>query len=325
MKAAVFDRYGPPEVLRIADVATPTPGDGDILVRIRATVATPPDCAFRSGNPFIVRFFTGLLRPKYRIIGTALAGIVESVGAGVTRFAPGDRIYGASDVDFGTTAEFKCLPQDGSLAVMPANLDFGDIVALSEGFLTAMPYLRDEAQLAAGQRILVNGASGSIGTVAVQLARHMGAHVTAVCSARNHALVLSLGADAVLDYTKVDFTAGGETYDVVFDTVGKSAFSRCRRILTPQGRYMTTVPALGGVLASLMTRKSKGKRAIFATTGLRPIADKVRDLQLLNDLVEAGVLRAVIDRRYPIEGIAEAHRYVDTGHKVGGVVIDIGH
>lgn len=321
MKAIVLDRYGGPEVLRYADVQRPVPGPGEILVRNHATVATPPDVAFRSANPFIVRFFTGLLRPKSPIMGSTFAGEVAAIGAGVSRFGVGDRVFGASELEGGTYAQYLRLPEAGSVARRPESLDYETACALAEGFLTALPFLRDEAALKAGQAILVNGASGSVGTVAVQLAKHMGAHVTGVCSTRNLELVAGLGADEVIDYEREDFTSRSAAWDVIFDAVGKSSFTRCRAPLKPGGVYMTTVPGPGIMWHMLTKSRPEGKRALLATTGLRPPAAKQRDLELLVELTATGRLRAVIDRRYPLADMADAHRYVETGRKRGSVVI----
>jgi NADPH:quinone reductase-like Zn-dependent oxidoreductase len=322
MQAMVYERYGPPEVLRLREVAKPVPGAGEVLIRIVASVATPPDCAFRSGRPFVARLFTGLLRPRFRILGGSLAGVVEAVGDGVARFRPGDRVFGASDGS-GCYAGYICLSEPAALAKLPTEMDFGDAVALAEGFLTALPFLRDEARIRAGQRVLVNGASGSIGTTAVQLAKHFGAEVTAVCSGAKAGMVRSLGADRIIDYTAENFTRAGERWDIIFDTVGKSSFADCRRALSPSGVYLTTVPTLACALQTLRTRNSPRQRAVFATTGLRPADAKAADLELLRELVEAGRLRAVIDRRLPLADLAAAHRYVETGRKRGSVVIAI--
>ncbi len=324
MKAIVCERYGGPDVFRYAEVERPEPGPGQILVRNHATVATPPDVAFRSAKPFIVRFFTGWLRPKEPVMGGSLAGEVVAVGEGVTAWRPGDRVFGATDLG-GTYAEYVRLRHDGAIAQIPDGMSYEDACALSEGFLTAMPFLRDEAKLAAGHAILINGASGSVGTVAVQLAKHMGARVTAVCSTRNLALVRELGADEAIDYTREDFTARRGGWEVIFDAVGKSTFTRCRAALKPGGAYMTTVPSLGIMWHMLVKPRGDGKRALLATTGLRPDAAKRRDLDLMAELWAAGVLRAVIDRRYALGEMAEAHRYVETGRKRGSVVITMPH
>ncbi len=298
MKAIVYERYGPPDVLELRDVAKPVPKDNEVLIRIHATVATPPDCAFRKAQPFAVRFFTGLTRPKNTILGTALAGQIEAVGKDVTRFKTGDRVFGASNTKFGTYAEYLCLPEDGILATIPAGVSFGDAVGNSEGFLTAMPFLRDTGRIQRGQQVLINGASGSIGTKAVQVARHYGAEVTGVCSTRNLELVKSLGADHAIDYTKEDFTATGQAYDIIFDTVAKSSFSRCKKALKPNGVYLVTAMSPAGLLLMLWTSIKGGKKAKNAATGLRKAEDQVKDLLLLNELVAAGEIRAVIDRHY---------------------------
>jgi NADPH:quinone reductase-like Zn-dependent oxidoreductase len=323
MKAMVIDRYGPPDVLRLAELPKPVPKPDEVLIRLHASAATPSDCAFRSANPFIVRFFAGLTRPKYPVMGDAIAGVVEAVGAEVSRFRPGDRVYGSSDAQFGAYAEHKCVRQDWSIAPMPAGMSFAEAISLSESFLTAMPFLRDEARLQPGQKILVNGASGSVGSMAVQLARAMGAEVTGVCSTRNAELVRSLGADRVIDYTREDFTAVRDGWDAIFDAVGTSSFGRCRAALKAGGVYMTTVPSFHILGTMLTTRRGRGRFGLLATTGLRPAPAKIADLELLNQYWAAGKVRAVIDRHYPLERAAEAHAYVETGRKRGSVILDI--
>lgn len=322
MKAAVIDRYGPPDVLVVRDIPVPTPGAHEILVRNHASIASPPDCAMRSANPFIIRFFSGLWRPKTPVIGYTVAGEVAAVGAGVTRFKPGDRIYGAADTRLGGYAEFALVVDDSALVPLPDGPSYGEAAAIAESFLTAWPFLREGAVLQPGQSILINGASGSIGGMAVQLAKHMGAVVTGVCSGRNADLVRSLGADHVIDYTKADFTAGGVAYDVIFDAIGKSSFARTKAALQPGGIYLTTVPSLG-----IMLQKGKadaqGRRANILFTGLRPESEKLTDLALVPQLLAAGAIRPVIDRTYPLSDIAEAHRYVETGRKTGSVVVEI--
>lgn len=323
MQAVVIDRYGSPEVMRLVDIDMPTPGPDDVLVRLHASVATPPDCAFRSANPFIIRLMFGLTRPRNPRLGTVFAGVVEAVGSSVTQFMAGDRVFGADDETMGTYADYIALPQDGLIARMPEGLDFGDAAGLCEGFLTAMPFLRDEARLERGQTILVNGASGNIGTIAVQQAKLMGAIVTGVASARNRDLVLSLGADSFIDYGAKDFTTHTGRYDVIFDSVGKSSFRRAAPALKPKGVYMTTVPSFAIIGPTLRAKKAKGKRGLLATTGLRKREDKRADLALLASMIADGKLRCVIDRRYPLPAISDAHAYVETGRKRGSVVIDI--
>lgn len=324
MKAACVDSYGPPEVVVVRQMPDPVMGVNDVLVRQAASTVSPADCAFRSAEPFIVRLFAGLTKPKDPIPGGALAGIVEAVGSAVTRFRPGDRVFGTTDPAPGALAELVAVAETAALAVMPDGLDFGEAAGLTYSFLTAMPFLRDEAKLQPGQTILINGAAGSIGTVAVQLAKHFGARVTAVCSTRNIDLVRSLGADEVIDRTVTDFTTARSTYDVVFDAVGKSTFAACRAALKPGGIYLTTVPSLAILLHMLRGKRTDGTRAKLATTGLRATAEKAKDMAVLKQLIEAGVLRGVIDRTYPLSEIAAAHRYVEAGTKAGDVIITIG-
>lgn len=321
MKAIMQDRYGSPEVMQLRRVDAPVPTAGQLLIEVHATVATPSDVAFRTGSPFIARLFSGLVKPKAPVLGDNLAGVVLAVGVGVTRFKRGDRVYGSTSSMAGVYAELICLPETAALAVMPPNMSFGEAAGLADGGLTALPFLRDTGELKSGQHVLINGASGSVGTAAVQLAKLMGAEVTGVCSRKNLDLVRSLGADHVIDYGVEDFTRAEDAYDVIFDAVGKSSFSRCKGALKPEGIYMMgTVPAPDLLLAML---KKHGKRGRFAATGLRPPGDKLKDLALLNGYFASGRLRTVIDRRYPLEQIAAAHAYVETGRKVGSVVIDI--
>lgn len=324
MKAAWIDQYGAPDVIGVREAADPVMGEHDVKVRQVASTVSPADCAMRSGTPAMVRLFTGLTKPREPIPGGAVAGVVEAVGTNVTRFEPGDRVFGTTDPKPGAMAEFVVVNEEGALAMAPEGHEFGELAGLTYSFLTAMPFLRDEANLKPGQTILIIGAAGSIGTVAVQLAKHMGARVTAVCSTRNIELVRSLGADVIIDRTKMDFTEGGAKYDVVFDTVGKSGFAACRGILKPGGIYLTTVPSLAILGNMLRNKRPDGTRAKMATTGLRPTADKAKDMLVLKQLIEAGVLRGVIDRTYPLEEIAAAHAYVEKGTKAGDVIIAIG-
>jgi NADPH:quinone reductase-like Zn-dependent oxidoreductase len=321
MKAAVYHRYGAPDVLSITEVEKPEPHDGEVLVKVHAASVTAADCAARKGSPLAARMAFGLFGPKHRILGTEFAGVVQAAGNSVSRFAAGDRVYGATGMNFGAHAEFICLPEDGALAAMPGKLSFAESAALSEGTMTALPFLRDVAQLKPGQSVLVNGASGSVGTSAVQLGKHLGAEVTGVCGTRNLELVKSLGADEVIDYTREDFTRAGRSWDVIFDAVGKSTFGRCRRVLALRGIYMTTVPSLAVFVQMIWTARRGGQRAVIEFAGLRPPADKARDLQYIAGLAEAGKLKPVLDRSYPLEQIAAAHGYVDGGHKTGHVVL----
>ncbi len=321
MKAIVYTEYGPPEVLQLKEVEKPAPGENEVLIRIYATAVTATDPIDRKGEPLIARIATGLLRPKYSIPGSVLAGEVEAVGQEVTRFRPGDRVFGSTGVQLGAHAEYVCIPEDAALAHKPDNLTYEEAAGSCDGPLTALPFLRDHAKIQPGQKILIIGASGSVGTAAVQLAKHFGAEVTGVCSTANLELAKSLGADRVIDYTSEDFTRAGKTYDIIFDAVGKSSFSRCKDSLRPGGVYLTTVPSLAILFQMLITSKIGDKRAIFAATGLRPASQKAHDLKFIAELIKAGRLKPVIDKRYPMERISEAHRYVETGRKRGNVVI----
>jgi NADPH:quinone reductase-like Zn-dependent oxidoreductase len=320
MKAVVYDRYGPPKVLRIADVPKPVPADDEILVRIRAAGVTRSDAHLRAGDPFISRFQSGLRRPKRTILGHELAGEIEAIGAAVTEFTVGDRVFGALPylaLRTGAHAEYICVPERFPLAHMPDGMSFEDAGAIGDGALLTLNCLRP-AQPLERKRILVYGASGSIGTAGVQLAKHFGAHVTAVCNTKNVELVRSLGANEVIDYLEKDFTKSGETYDVIFDAVGKHSFRRCKRSLKPGGLYLPT-DGLRNVLLWLLHKKVGDRKVVFE---LPPRMLK-EDIVLLKRLLEAGEYRPVIDRAFPLEDAVEAHRYVDTRQKVGNVVLTV--
>lgn len=320
MKAIVTSAYGPPEVLQLKEIEKPSPNDNEVLIRIHATAVVATDPQFRKGDPFIARIFTGLLKPKHPIPGDVLAGEIEAVGKDVTLFKKGDQVYAACAMTQGGQAEFICMPQDGPLAFKPSNMNYEEAAGVCDGGLGALNFLRDAGNIQSGQRLLINGASGSVGTYAIQLAKYFGADVTGVCSTANLELVKSLGADQVIDYTKQDFTKNGKTYDLIFDAVGKSSFSKCRDVLTENGVYVSTVPALDFMMQLLLKRR-RGKRVAFVAPGLRPNAEKAKDLAFLTELIEAGKVRSIIDRRYRLEQIADAHRYVEMGHKKGNVVI----
>ncbi|MCA9517877.1 MAG: NAD(P)-dependent alcohol dehydrogenase, partial [Myxococcales bacterium] len=304
-----------------SEIPTPEPGPGEVRVRVHAATVSSADVTFRRGKDLMARMFTGLRKPKRPVLGTELSGVVDAVGEGVTRFRVGDRVYGATGDAFGAHAEYVVLPEDAAIAPAPEGVDAAGAAALAEGTLTALPFLRDVAELAPGQRILVNGAAGSVGAAAVQLARHMGAEVTAVASARNAELLRSLGATRVIDYGTTDFTALDERFDVVFDAVGKSSFGRAKRVLAKGGKYLTTVLSPGILMLSAWTRLFGRKRARISLTGLRKPAQKVADLALVKELAEAGALVPVIERRFPLDEAADAHRLVETGHKRGHAVL----
>lgn len=318
MLAAIVDRYGPPELLSIREVPMPAPGPEQVLVQIHATVVTPSDVAFRNGELWIARLFSGPFKPRLPILGDAFAGTVVRVGAGVTRFAIGDRVAGSTGPELAAHAQFAVVDQAGAMIKLPDNAAFGAAAGLVDGGLVALPFLRDQGQVMAGQHVLVNGASGSIGSTAVQLAQAMGAVVTGVASTGNVELVRSLGADRVIDYTAEDFAAADAAYDVIFDTVGKASFARCHDALKPEGIYLSPTP----MLSAAMFRKT-GRRARFAATGLRKPAAKAKDLIQLFDWVREGQLRTVIEREYALAEIAAAHARVETGHKVGSIVVNM--
>ena len=322
MKAAVHDRYGPPEVLRIEDVPEPTAGAGELLVRVHRSSVNRTDTGFRAGDPVIVRAFAGLRRPRQRILGNEFAGTIEAIGPGVTSFRVGDRVFGVDQTRFGSNAELMITREDAPVATMPHEMTFDDGAAMCDGFILAHTCLT-ATRLRSGQRILVYGATGSIGSAAVQLAHAWGAHVTAVADTGTLDLVRSLGADEVIDRTREDFTRNGQVYDVVFDAVGKSSFAKCRRSVVKGGPYVTTdlgrfwhVPPL--VLLTVLTGKLGTRRTMLPIPSYRK-----SHVQELRGLWEEGRYRSVIDRHFPLTEIVEATRFVQSGRKVGNVVIDV--
>lgn len=310
MRAVTFDRYGPPEVLRIEDVARPVPNADEVLVRVHATTATRSDCGLRGAEYFVARLFTGLFRPRRRRVGIEFAGEVEAAGAAVTELAVGDRVFG---IGSGTNAEYVCVREADVIARIPDGTVYEEAAAVADGALSAMSLLG--ARVEQDDRVLVYGASGSIGVGGVQVAKHLGAHVTAVCNTKNVDLMRSLGADEVVDYLKEDFTRNGETYDVVFDAAGKTTFLRCRRSLKPDGMYITTDPGFMWHDAVVSVFAKRAKLGIVRYT--KP------DLVTLAELLERGEYRPVIDRTYPLDDVVDAHRYVDTHQKTGNVVLTV--
>jgi len=324
MKAVVYERYGPPEVLQLKEVEKPTPRDNEVLVKVHATTVTSGDWRVRSlnvpvGFKLIMRLVFGVSRPRQPILGTELAGVIESVGKNVSKFKVGDSVFAFSDATMGCHAEYKCIPENGAIALKPPNLIYEEAAALSFGGMTALDFF-NRAKLQRGEKVLVNGASGAVGTAAVQLARHFGADVTGVCSATNVELVRSLGARHVIDYTKEDFTQNGETYDIIVDTVGTAPFSRSKSSLKEGGRLLMVLAGLPDMLQTPWVSMTSNMKVIAG-----PAATRAEDLRFLAKLAETGEFKPVIDRRYPFEQIAEAHRYVDTGRKKGNVVITLEH
>lgn len=313
MRAVVHDRYGPPDVLRIDDVERPVPKANEVLVRVEATTVNRTDCHMRGAKPFLWRFYLGLRRPKRKILGSELAGEVEAVGTAVTEFAVGDRVFG---VRSGAHAEFVCVREAGLLAHIPAGLSFEEAAPICDGAQQALASLK-HAKVGKDTRLVVYGASGACGTAAVQLARHFGAHVTAVCNTKNVELVRSLGADEVVDYLQEDFTRNGETYDVILDAVGKHSFLRCRGSLKPGGLYLAT-DRLHNIVLALWTSRIGDKKVVFKIS-----RQTKQNVLFLKELIEAGEYRPVVDRSYPLEDVVEAHRYVETLQKTGNVVLAV--
>jgi len=322
MKAITYTKYGPPDVLQIEEVAKPSPKDNEILIKTHAATVTSGDCRVRGMNVpvgfgFISRLVFGVSRPRQPILGTELAGEIESVGKNVKNFKVGDQVFAFSGAAMGCYVEYKCMPEDGAVSLKPANLTYDEAAAISFGGTTALDFFK-RGKLQSGEKVLVNGASGGVGTAAVQLAKHFGAEVTGVCSTTNIELVKSLGANHVIDYTKEDFTDNGITYDIIVDTAGTAPFSRIKDSLKEGGRLLLVLGGLPDMLQIPWVLMTSNKKIIAG-----PASERVEDLHFLAKLAETGEFKPVIDRRYPFEQIAEAHSYIDTGRKKGNVVITL--
>jgi len=322
MKAVLHTSYGPPDELQLAEINKPVPEKNEILIKIQAASVTSSDCNIRNLT-FVPKYLHlpmkmefGFKKPKNKILGFDLSGDVEAVGSDVTRLKVGDQIFGTTEPFYGAHAEYVCLPEDAVLSHKPANMNYEEAATIPVIGNTALHFIRDMGNVQAGDKLLINGASGGIGTFAVQIAKHFGAEVTGVCSTSNLELVRSLGADQVIDYTEEDFTKNGQTYDVIFDAVGKSSFSRCKGSLKENGLYLHTLPKFSVFLSILWTSIRAGKKA-----KMEGAPALLENLLYLKELIEAGKLKTIIDKRYPLEQIAEAFRYVEGGHKKGNVVI----
>ena len=323
MKAVLCTKYGPPDVLELKEVGKPTPKDNEVLIKVCATTVTTGDCEIRRFQMPIwlwipARIGFGLRGPRKQILGQELAGEIESVGKDVKLYEKGNQVFAHTGFGLGAYAEYTCLSEESSLAIKPTNMTYEEAAAVPMGGLEALYYLR-KANIQKGHKVLINGASGSIGTIAIQIAKYFGAKVTGVCSTRNLDMVHSIGADQVIDYTQEDFTQSGETYDTIFDVIGKSPFSRSLKILKKNGHYLIANPGLSQMIRGQWNSIRSGKMVIAGGA-----SEKIEDLEFLKDLIEAGEIKSVIDRTYPIEQIVEAHRYVDKGHKKGNVVINVG-
>jgi NADPH:quinone reductase-like Zn-dependent oxidoreductase len=317
MKASIYTRYGPPEVLQLLEVPKPIPKYNEVLIKIYATTVNRTDCGFRSAQYFVSRFFSGLFKPKNQILGNEFAGVIEAIGKDVKSFITGDKVFGYNDIRFGAHAEYMTMAENEAITTMPSNGTFEEAAAISEGGHYALCDIR-AAKVKAGQNVLVYGATGAIGSAAVQLVKYFGARVTAVCGKKNVELIRSLGADEVIDYTSQDFTKTSQTFDFIFDAVGKSSFGKCKPLLKKNGLYIST--ELGknseNIFLALTTPIFRGRKVLFPL----PTISK-EDIIFLKELVEAGKFRPVIDRRYTLEQIVEATKYVETGQKTGNVVL----
>ncbi|MDX2433594.1 MAG: NAD(P)-dependent alcohol dehydrogenase [Desulfobacterales bacterium] len=325
MKAILHTKYGPPDELQLKEIDIPVPSDNEVLIKIHATTVTSTDCNVRNFTfvPGIFQlparlFMFGVFKPRINILGIDLAGVIEAVGKDVKRFKEGDQVFGTPGMTFGAHAEYTCVPEDAVLTIKPANMAWEEAAPIFLGASTALFYLRDKGNIQAGHKILIYGASGAIGTYAVQLAKYFGAEVTGVCSTTNLEMVKSLGADKVIDYTQEDYTRSGETYDLILDTVGKTSFSRCRKSLKQKGVFLPVVMDLTELAQILWTSMTDGKKVKGGVAG-----ESVEDLNFFKELIEAEKLKPVIDRCYPLEKTAEAFRYVEKGHKKGNVVITV--
>ena len=324
MKAAVHRSYGPPEVVHIEEIEKPIPADNEVLIRVHASTVCAADWRMRKADPFFIRFMMGLRRPrKVNVLGMEFAGEVEAIGKSVTRFAAGDQVFGGTGFHFGAHAEYVCLPESAHVEAKPANMNYQEAAAVCFGGFSALHFLK-RANLESGQKILIYGASGSVGVFAVQLAKYFGAHVTAVCSTANLELVRSLGADEVVDYTREDFSKSVRVYDVVFDAVGKSGFSRSLKALRKGGVYVRvggsggTPSIVANMLREIWTTRVRAAKVISGVA-----RGTQKDHLFLKELIEAGKLQTVIDRSYPLDEIAEAHRFAEAGHKKGHVVVTV--
>lgn len=322
MKAVICTKYGPPEVLQLKEVEKPIPKDNEIRIRIFTVVVATEDPLQRKGKPYFARLIIGFTKPKKSILGTEFAGEIDAVGKGVKLFKKGDQVFGSTGSNFGCYAEYVCVPEEGLLSIKPPNMTNEEVTPVCSA-LTAWNFLRTKANIQSGQKILINGASGSVGSAAVQIAKVFGAEVTGVCSTANLEMVKSLGANSVIDYSNENFTKNGQTYDIIFDVAGKSTFSQCKSSLKQKGVYLNPVLKLSILLHMFWTSMFNSKKVMFSATGLRPLPERLANLKELIKLFEDGKLKTIIDKSYQLEQIVEAHRYVESGQKRGNVMINV--
>lgn len=320
MKAIIYKKYGSPNVLELVEIEKPIPKPNEVLIRIYATSVTSADCMMRRGDTILSRILLGFIHPKkhFMILGTEFSGQIEAIGNSVKKFNVGDDIFGFRGFGTGCYAQYKCMNENESLALKPQTMSYEEAASVVDGASTALFFLKEKANIQKGQKVLINGASGSIGTFAVQIAKYLGAEVTGVCSTKNIELVLSLGADKVLDYTKEDFTKCNDHYDIIFDTVGKRSFSQCKNALSCNGKYLVTVMTLKTILQTVLTKYWSKKKVLFAMS-----INKTEALQYIKTLIDDGVLKTIIDKQFTLEDLSEAHSYVEAGHKRGNVVIRV--
>lgn len=319
MKAIKAKEYGAPQVLHIVNVEKPFPKDDQVLIKVEYSAVTPSDAAMRSGKPFIVRFFAGLTKPNI-VFGTDFAGTIESIGSKVTKFKIGDRVYGMSATDGGGNAEYCCVQQDKVIGTSPQNIDFAQAASITDGGLTALVFLRDIAKIKKGQSILINGATGNVGSAAVQLAKYYGAQVNAVCSSANTDFVKSIGADEVINYEVEDFKSKGKKYDIIFDVVGKTTFKEAKDFLNNNGIFLATIPTLGNILGTLRSKLFGNKKLAFVATGLSQTQE---NLNFMTKLIENGNFKPLIDSEFLMQDIVKAHELIDKKHRRGNVVLKI--
>jgi len=320
MKAVVYKKYGSPNMLELVETDKPIPKPNEVLIRIYATSVTTADCMMRRGDTILSRILLGFIHPKkhFMILGTEFSGQIEAIGNSVKKFKVGDDVYGFRGFGTGCYAQYKCMNENESLALKPKTMSYEEAASVVDGASTALFFLKEKANIQKGQKVLINGASGSIGTFAVQIAKHLGAEVTGVCSTKNVALVSSLGADKVIDYTKEDFTKCKDRYDIIFDTVGKSSFSQSKNALSRNGKYLVTVMTLKTILQTILTSFGSKKKVLFAMS-----INKTEALQFIRSLIDDGRLKTIIDKQFTLEDLSDAHTYVEAGHKRGNVVIRV--